>query len=177
MERELKGWIASVLPESKAVQRAVGRKSCFAVHSSQAALRWARLPRKFRRLNACRTAGFAAQPAHRRYALALMSDRPANGSGNAEPASADIEAATRRLMTALDALESAVERRREADRDENELAIRIQALGADRSRLADELDGSLVKSRRLERANREIAEKLDAAIGTIRAVLDAGEGS
>ena len=79
------------------------------------------------------------------------------------------------VMAALDALESAVERRREADRDENELAIRIQALGADRSRLADELDGSLVKSRRLERTNREIAERLDAAIGTIRAVLEAGE--
>ena len=72
---------------------------------------------------------------------------------------------------ALDALESAVERRREADRDEDELATRIQALGADRSRLADELDGSLVKSRKLERANREIAERLDAAIGTIRAAL------
>ena len=64
-------------------------------------------------------------------------------------------------MSALDALESAVERRREADRDEDELATRIQALGADRSRLADELDGSLVKSRKLERTNREIAEKLD----------------
>jgi hypothetical protein len=106
-----------------------------------------------------------------------MSDRPANGSSNAEPASVDIDAATRRLMAALEALESAVERRREADRDENELAVRIQALGADRSRLADELDGSLVKSRRLERTNREIAEKLDAAIGTIRSVLDAGENS
>jgi hypothetical protein len=106
-----------------------------------------------------------------------MSDRPANGSGNAEPDSADIDAATRRLMTALEALESAVERRREADRDENELAIRIQALGTDRSRLADELDGSLVKSRRLERTNREIAERLDAAIDTIRSVLDAGEAS
>jgi hypothetical protein len=103
-----------------------------------------------------------------------MSDRPANGSGPAELSSVDIDAATRRLMAALDALESAVERRREADRDENELAIRIQALGVDRSRLADELDGSLVKSRRLERANREIAERLDAAIGTIRSVLDAG---
>jgi hypothetical protein len=106
-----------------------------------------------------------------------MSDRPATGSVIPEPASADIDAATRRLMTALDALESAVERRHEADRDENELAARIQALGADRSRLADELDGSLVKSRRLERTNREIAERLDAAIGTIRSVLDAGEDS
>jgi predicted nucleic acid-binding Zn-ribbon protein len=106
-----------------------------------------------------------------------MSDRPANGSGNAEPAYAEIEAATRRLMAALDALESAVVRRREADRDEDELASRIQALGADRSRLADELDGSLVKTRKLERSSREIAEKLDAAIGTIRTVLEAGESS
>ena len=106
-----------------------------------------------------------------------MSDRPPNGSGYPEPTSVDIDAATRRLMVALDALESSVERRREADRDENELATRIQALGADRSRLADELDGSLVKSRKLERANREIAERLDAAIGAIRSVLDAGETS
>lgn len=105
-----------------------------------------------------------------------MIERPAHRAASPDPApsgAAEIDAATRRLMAALDALESAVERRREADRDEDELATRIQALGADRSRLADELDGTLVKSRRLERANREIADKLDAAIGTIRAVLDA----
>jgi hypothetical protein len=101
-----------------------------------------------------------------------MNDRPANHPAAMEPPFADIESATRRLMTALDALESAVERRREADRDEDELATRIQALGADRSRLADELDVSLVKSRKLERTNREIADKLDAAIGTIREVLN-----
>ncbi len=106
-----------------------------------------------------------------------MSDRPANGSGTPEPVFADIDAATRRLMAALDALEAATERRRDADRDENELASRIQALGADRSRLADELDNSLVKTRRLERTNREVSERLDAAVGTIRAVLDAGESS
>ena len=100
-----------------------------------------------------------------------MNDRPASFPPPAEPLAADLEVATRRLMIALDALESAVERRREADRDEDELASRIQALGADRSRLADELDGSLVKSRKLERVNREIAERLDAAIGTIREVL------
>ena len=105
-----------------------------------------------------------------------MSDRSLNGSGNAEPASADIDAATRRLMAALG---RAGKRGRATTArptaTENELATRIQALGADRSRLADELDGSLVKSRRLERTNREIAERLDTAIGTIRAVLEAGE--
>jgi hypothetical protein len=105
----------------------------------------------------------------------VMSDQPVNGSTYNEPVFADIDAATRRLMAALDALERAVERRREADRDEDELAARIQALGVDRARLADELDGSLVRSKRLERSNREIAERLDAAIGTIREVLDAGE--
>jgi septal ring factor EnvC (AmiA/AmiB activator) len=104
-----------------------------------------------------------------------MNDHLVKSPGPTEPASADLEAASRRLMSALDALESAVERRREADRDEDELATRIQALGADRSRLADELDGSLMKSRKLERANREIADRLDAAIGTIRTVLGATE--
>lgn len=104
-----------------------------------------------------------------------MIERPAHLSASdaANGGAVEIDAATRRLMAALDALESSVERRREADRDEDELATRIQALGADRSRLADELDGTLVKSRRLERANREIADKLDTAIGTIRAVLEA----
>jgi uncharacterized membrane protein YccC len=101
-----------------------------------------------------------------------MNDRSSKGIAPAEPTPVDVDAATRRLLAALDALESAVERRRDADRDEDELARRIQALGTDRSRLADELDAALVKSRRLERSNREIAERLDTAIGTIRAVLD-----
>ncbi|ABD90287.1 DUF4164 domain-containing protein [Rhodopseudomonas palustris] len=100
-----------------------------------------------------------------------MTDRPPGSL--AQTLSSDIAAATRRLQAALEALESAAERRSEADRDEDELASRIHALGIDRSRLADELDGSLVRSRKLERTNREIAEKLDAAIGTIRSVLDA----
>lgn len=94
-------------------------------------------------------------------------DTAANSNGSVE-----IERATRRLVAALDALESAVERRRDADRDEDELANRIHALGADRSRLADELDNTLMRSRKLERTNREIAERLDGAIGTIRAMLD-----
>ena len=104
-----------------------------------------------------------------------MSDRAANSSAMTESAVVEIEIATRRLTSALDALENAVERRREADRDENELATRIQALGTDRSRLADELDGALMKARKLDRTNREISDRLDAAIVTIRSVLDTGE--
>ncbi|MCL2716048.1 MAG: DUF4164 domain-containing protein [Alphaproteobacteria bacterium] len=105
-----------------------------------------------------------------------MEDRSGNNAAR-EGVSAELEAATRRLMAALDGLENAVERRRDADRDESELATRIQALGIDRSRLADELDGALVKARRLERASREVSHRLDAAIGTMRAVLDVGEES
>jgi hypothetical protein len=161
-----------VFPDSKLLQRTARAKSCLAVHSFPPPLRRARLPRKLRWLKACPSADFAVSPP-RKSVRSLMSDRPVNESDNVE--AVDVEAATRRLMAALDALESAVERRADADRDENELAARIQALGADRSRLADELDGSLVKSRKLERTNREIAAKLDAAIGTIRAVIEAGE--
>jgi Domain of unknown function (DUF4164) len=122
--------------------------------------------------------GFCASGSRFEQAQAFrMNDRSVNLSDSAGTAAVDIDAATRRLMATLDALEAAVERRREADRDEDELATRIQALGADRSRLADELDSSLVKTRKLERANREIAERLDAAIGTIRSVLEAGDAT
>src|ERR1700737_2945434 len=98
------GWIASVFPESKAGKRAARAERCFAVHSSAAALRWPRLQRKFRRLNGCRTADFAVRLAHGRFALSLMSDRPANGSGNAEQQSADIDAGAGRLRGARDAV-------------------------------------------------------------------------
>jgi chromosome segregation ATPase len=83
-----------------------------------------------------------------------------------------VEAASRRLAQALEALDAAVERRREADRGEEALAGQIQALGADRSRLAGELDQVTARSRQLETANREIAQRLDQAIATIRDVLE-----
>jgi uncharacterized protein DUF4164 len=84
-----------------------------------------------------------------------------------------IEAATRRLSAALDALEAATERRREADRGEETLAAQVQALGSDRSRLAADLDLQAARSRRLEATNREVARRLDTAIETIRTVLTA----
>ena len=79
-----------------------------------------------------------------------MSDRHTNGAGNAEPLYADIDAATRRLMMALDALEAATERRRDADRDENDRGEPDP--GARRSRLArrlaDALERPMAKTRR-----------------------------
>jgi uncharacterized membrane protein YccC len=84
-----------------------------------------------------------------------------------------IDAATRRLSAALDALEAATERRREADRGEETLVAQVQALGLDRSRLASDLDSQAARSRRLEETNREVARRLDVAIDTIRSVLEA----
>jgi hypothetical protein len=84
-----------------------------------------------------------------------------------------IEAATRRLAAALDALDAALERRRDTDRGEDALAAQVYALGTDRSKLASELDDAAARSRRLESANREVAHRLDVAIDTIRSVLEA----
>ena len=86
-----------------------------------------------------------------------------------------IDGAVKRLAMALDALDAAAERRREADRGNEALAHQVQALGVDRTRLAAELDGETARSRRLETANREIAGRLDAAIASIQTVLDANE--
>jgi chromosome segregation ATPase len=83
-----------------------------------------------------------------------------------------IAIAQRRLALALDALEAATERRREADRGEESLANQVQALGTDRARLASELDDATARSRALEAANREVGQRIDQAIETIRGVLE-----
>ena len=86
-----------------------------------------------------------------------------------------IDAASKRLALALDALAAAVERRREADRGEQTLDAQLPALGTDRSRLASELDAAAARTRTLEIANREVAQRLDAAIDSIRSVLAPNE--
>jgi septal ring factor EnvC (AmiA/AmiB activator) len=86
-----------------------------------------------------------------------------------------IDAASRRLAAALDALEAAAERRREADHGEDTLAAQVHALGSDRSKLAADLDTQSARANRLEAANREVTQRLDLAIDTIRTVLDAHE--
>jgi len=86
-----------------------------------------------------------------------------------------IDQAVKRLASALDGLDAAVERRRDGDRREEDLAQQVQALGVDRTQLAAALDGETARSRKLETTNREIAGRLDTAIASIQAVLDANE--
>jgi L-lactate utilization protein LutB len=84
-----------------------------------------------------------------------------------------IDAASKRLMLALDALEGAVERRHEADGKGQSVTAQLHALGADRSQLAADLDAAAAHAKTLESTNREVARRLDAAIETIRSVLEA----
>ncbi|RTM01953.1 DUF4164 domain-containing protein [Ancylobacter rudongensis] len=91
-----------------------------------------------------------------------------------EPTSV-LEAAMRRFDSAVDALEGAIERRLEVERQEAALAQQLHVLGADRSRLADALDGAQARADRLDTANDEVARRLGSAMETIRAVLAAQE--
>ena len=86
-----------------------------------------------------------------------------------------VEIASQRLALALDALEAAAERRGELDRGQDSLFTQIHALGTDRARLASELDHATARSRGLESANREVAQRIDLAIEAIHGVLDQGD--
>ena len=79
------------------------------------------------------------------------------------------------MTLALDALEAAAERRRETDRSEEALATQVHALGSDRAQLASELDQAVARSRALQTANREVAQRIAQAIETIRGVLASEE--
>lgn len=80
--------------------------------------------------------------------------------------------AIRKLEQALSALDDAVEGRAEADRRRSDLEVEIQRLAADRSRLAQALDGAEARAARLEEANREVSRRLVAAMESIRALMD-----
>jgi len=93
----------------------------------------------------------------------------------AAAAPSSLDSAVKRLALAIDALDAAVERRRDADRNEEALAQQLHDLGVDRTRLAASLDGETARTRKLEDTNREIARRLDAAMVSIQTVLDAHE--
>jgi hypothetical protein len=87
----------------------------------------------------------------------------------------EIDAAVKRLALALDALDAAVERRHDADRNQEGLASQLHSLGLDRTKLAEALDGETARSRKLEAVNREIAQRLDTAIASIQSALNGQE--
>ncbi len=85
---------------------------------------------------------------------------------------ATLEAVLGRLGRALDSLEAAVNRRLDSDQKLASLEDELQRLGEDRSRLAQSLDDAEARSSRLEDANREVSQRLVAAMESIRGVLD-----
>jgi chromosome segregation ATPase len=86
-----------------------------------------------------------------------------------------IEAASKRLLQALDGLEAAVERRCEADRAQADLGAQVQALGSDRVKLAAELDTIYARAKRMEATNHEVADRLRRAMETIQDVIAGGK--
>lgn len=81
------------------------------------------------------------------------------------------EAALRRLEAALDRLDDAIEARIEGVRRVTDLEEEVHRLGADRSELAQSLDAAEARGARLNDVNRQVSQRLDAAIDTIRSVL------
>jgi len=85
------------------------------------------------------------------------------------------EQAVRRLEAALQTLEYVVEERLSISAGSDALAEEVQMLSSDRAHLAESLDQAQARAAKLETINRDVSERLDSAIETIRAVLAADE--
>ncbi|MCT7376427.1 DUF4164 domain-containing protein [Chelativorans salis] len=77
-----------------------------------------------------------------------------------------------RLGKAIEGLEAAADNRIEKQSDYAEAEAEVQRMGADRTRLAQEIDKSEARAERLAEVNREVSRRLVTAMETIRAVLD-----
>jgi len=77
-----------------------------------------------------------------------------------------------RLAKAVEALEQSAGRKLEREQEYLESEEEVQRMGADRARLARELDKSEARAERLQDANAEVSRRLVSAMETIRAVLD-----
>lgn len=82
-----------------------------------------------------------------------------------------LEAAASRLKSALAALEVAVVRKIEVERQQAVVQKQVDSLQADRARLAEDLDRSADRVAGLESVNREVARRLDLTMDAIRGVL------
>lgn len=87
-----------------------------------------------------------------------------------------LDAALRRLSSALDQLEAAAERRTGLDRARADLEEELAVMQDDRARLAAELDGSLSRMRGLALANEDVAQRLERAEALLRGVIETDGG-
>ena len=87
-----------------------------------------------------------------------------------------LEPSLKRLRTAIDLLEAAVERRMRQDGARADAQEELALMQDDRARLAVELDGALDRNRSLETANIEAARRLSRAGATIRTILARAAG-
>jgi chromosome segregation ATPase len=84
---------------------------------------------------------------------------------------ARLKAALKGLVTALDQLEAACERRVQAEAERNDIEEEFAVLQDDRARLAVELDGAVARSQSLELANNEVARRLARARVAIKEMM------
>ncbi|MEZ5871013.1 MAG: DUF4164 domain-containing protein [Nitratireductor sp.] len=96
-----------------------------------------------------------------------------NGTGRG---SGELSSALARLNKALDALESSIEARLEREIVLGDAEAEVQRIGADRARLAESLDSSEARAKRLENTNKEVSRRLVDAMEAIRSVLDRKAG-
>ena len=87
-----------------------------------------------------------------------------------------LERAEQRLRAALDALESAVNRRMNEIDSVGGLKEDVHALAEDRAQMAADLDRTAARANVLEEANRQAIGRIDGAMDTVRAVLSRKAG-
>ena len=87
--------------------------------------------------------------------------------------STDVPNAISDLDAALDRLQTVIEQRRELDARNDALESDVQALSADRARLADRLDKAEARAASLENANRDVSRRIVGAMENIRSAMAA----
>lgn len=83
-----------------------------------------------------------------------------------------VQEALRRLEQAIDSLEAATHRQTQRVGKVDDLTTELRLMRADRQKLAGLLDEAVARGRALDQARRQVSERVDRAIGAIRAVVE-----
>ena len=84
---------------------------------------------------------------------------------------ATLDDATKRLETALGALEAVIGRRLDLERRRGDLETELQIMQDDRARLAVELESTAARLDQVETATDDVARRVHRAIGAVEGVL------